>query len=85
MNDGDPISDLREETDDLFLMAANLPDDETVRLRADRVRRLCDLFAQVMDDAIETAENAKAMRTTIDVGDAIIGRLTGLNPKEPIL
>jgi hypothetical protein len=38
-----------------------------------------------MDDAQEHAAQNRAMRTTIEVGDKIIARLSGINPKEPIL
>lgn len=85
MNDGDPISDLREETDDLFLLVARLPDDETIRLRADRVRRICDLFAQVMDDAVELSEHNRALQNTVKVGDRIIGRLSGIDTTKEII
>lgn len=85
MNDPDSLAELRAEVDDLFAQASRLPPDETLRFRADRIVNICDLFAKVMDDAHEHAAQNRAMRTTIEVGDKMIARMAGLNPKEPIL
>lgn len=85
MTDPDSLAELRAEVDDLFAQASRLPPGETLRFRADRIVNICDLFTKVMDDAQEHAAQNRAMRTTIEVGDKIIARLSGINPKEPIL
>jgi hypothetical protein len=83
--DDEPYAGLREEMDELFLRVHNLPDDETIRLRADRVRSICDLVAQVMDQALELAEHNRALRNTVKVGDRIIGRLSGIDTTKEII
>ena len=84
-SDTEPHAELRDELDDLFALVHALPPDETVRVRADRVRRICDLFAQVMDDAVELAEHNRALKNTVKVGDRIIGRLSGIDTTKEII
>lgn len=83
--DPESLAELREEIQDLFAQASQLPPDETLRFRADRILNVCDLFAKVMDDAHEHAEMNRAMRTTIQVADRTIAKLSGIDPKEPLL
>lgn len=83
--DDEPHAELREEVDDLFALVHDLPGDETIRLKAERVRRICDLFAQVMDDAVELSEHNRALKNTVEVGDRIIGRLSGIDTTKEII
>ena len=83
--DAEPHVELREELDDLFALVYNLPGDDTIRVKADRVRRICDLFAQVMDDAVELTEHNRSLANAVKVGDKLISRLSGLKPEEPLL
>jgi hypothetical protein len=84
-SDTEPHAELREEVDDLFALVHALPPDETIRVRADRVRHICDLFAQVMDDAVELTEHNRALKNTVTVGDRIIGRLSGIDTQKEII
>jgi hypothetical protein len=83
--DTEPHAELREEVDDLFALVHALPPDETIKLKAERVRRICDLFAQVMDDAVELTEHNRALKNTVKVGDRIIGRLSGIDTQKEII
>lgn len=83
--DAEPHVELREELDDLFALVYNLPGDDTIRVKAKRVRRICDLFAQVMDDAVELTEHNRSLANAVKVGDKLISRLSGLKPEEPLL
>ena len=83
--DSEPHVELREELDDLFALVYNLPGDDTIRVKADRVRRICDLFAQVMDDAVELTEQNRSLTNAVKVGDKIIRNLSGLKPEEPLI
>lgn len=83
--DAELHAELREEVDDLFALVHDLPGDETIRLKAERVRRICDLFAQVMDDAVELSEHNRALQNTVKVGDRIIGRLSGIDTTKEII
>jgi hypothetical protein len=84
-SDTEPHAELREELDDLFALVHALPPDETIRVRADRVRHICDLFAQVMDDAVELTEHNRSLENTVKVGDRIIGRLSGIDTQKEII
>lgn len=79
------LEEARQEMDDLLALVHDLPPDETVRMTADRIMRICDVFAMVMDDAIEQAEENRALRITVKVGDRMIGRLTGIDTSEKLL
>jgi len=83
--DAEPHAELREELDDLFALVYNLPGDDSIRIKAERVRRICDLFAQVMDDAVELTEHNRSLTNAVKVGDKLISRLSGLKPEEPLL
>jgi hypothetical protein len=68
----EPYEALREEMDELMAMTSHLPDDETIRLPAGKVRALLDLCAVVMDDAVEEAEQNKALTDTVSVAQKLL-------------
>jgi hypothetical protein len=68
----EPYEALREEMDELMAMTARLPDNETIRLPAGKVRALLDLCAVVMDDAVEEAEQNKALTDTVSVAQKLL-------------
>jgi hypothetical protein len=72
MTEQEPYEALREEMDELMAMIARLPDDETIRLPAGKVRAILDLCAVVMDDAVEEAEQNKALTDTVSVAQELL-------------
>lgn len=72
MTEQEPYESLREEMDELMAMTARLPDDETIRLPAGKVRALLDLCAVVIDDAIEEAQQNKALTDTVSVAQKLL-------------
>lgn len=84
MNDN--YAEAKEAMDDLFAKVANLPDGETLRLRADTLRSVLDLFAQVMDDASDKAEENRALKDAVALGDKLLAQRDAvLAGKEPLL
>ena len=79
------LSDARDEMDQLLAMANHLPDDETVRLTAARIKTLVSLFDVVMRDAVEHAEQNRSLKNAVEYADKTICRLQGMDPKEPLL
>jgi hypothetical protein len=79
------IHDARDEMDQLLAMANHLPDDETVRLTAARIKTLVSLFDTVMRDAVEHAEQNRSLKNAVEYADKTICRLQGMDPKEPLL
>ena len=72
MTEQEPYESLREEMDELMAMTARLPDDETIRLPAGRMRNLLDLCAVVMDDAVEEAQQNRALTDTVSVAQKLL-------------
>lgn len=82
----DTYAEAKEAMDDLFAKVANLPDDETLRLRADTLRSVLDMFSQVMDDALDKAEENRALKDAVDLGDKLLAhRDAVIAGKEPLL
>lgn len=86
MTEQEPYEALREEMDELMAMTARLPDDETIRLPAGKVRALLDLCAVVMDAAVEEAEQNKALTDTVSVAQKLLDERDAIMAgKEPLL
>jgi len=75
----------RAELDELVAMSHNLPDTETVRLTAERIKTLVSIFDHLMADAIEHADQNRAMRSTIEIADRMLAKRDGIDMKGPIL
>jgi hypothetical protein len=86
MTEQEPYEALREEMDELMAMIARLPDDETIRLPASKVRALLDLCAVVMEDARMTAEENAALKNCVEVADKLLQQRDAIMAgKEPLL
>ena len=86
MTEQEPYESLREEMDELMAMTARLPDDETIRLPAGRMRNLLDLCAVVMDDAVEEAQQNRALTDTVSVAQKLLdARVEIIAGKRPLL
>jgi hypothetical protein len=86
MNRSDEILDaFRQEMEELMEMAKNLDDGSTINIPVEKCLAICDLSAKVLDEAAEHAEQNRAMKATIEVGDRMISRLSGIDVTEPIL
>lgn len=79
------LAQARGEIDELVAMTHALPDGESVRLTAEKVREIVDLFDLVMQDALEHAEQNRAMKATIEIADRMLAKRDGFDPKGPIL
>ena len=79
------LAQARGEIDELVAMTHALPDGESVRLTAEKVREIVDLFDLVMQEALEHAEQNRAMKATIEIADRMLARRDGIDTKGPIL
>ena len=79
------LAQARGEIDELVAMTHALPDGESVRLTAAKVREIVDLFDLVMQEALEHAEQNRAMKATIEIADRMLARRDGIDTKGPIL
>jgi hypothetical protein len=79
------LAQARAEIDELVAMTHALPDGESVRLTAAKVREIVDIFDLVMQDALEQSEQNRAMKATIEIADRMLARRDGIDTKGPIL
>jgi hypothetical protein len=85
MTHEDTISEAREEMTEMEALVKMLPPEERITLKAERIQRLVDLFDVVMKDALEHAEQNRAMRATISIADKMLAKRDGIDLKEPLL